>query len=61
LATLHREAKPADVRSVRRDVPETVAELVHAMLAKDPLRRPATARELAGRLVRLEIESFALR
>ena len=61
LATLHREAKPADIRSQRPDVPEPVGELVHAMLAKDPLRRPASARELASRLVRLEIESFSLR
>jgi len=61
LATLHREAKPADLRAVRSDVPEPIAELVHAMLAKDPLRRPASARELAARLVRLEIESFSMR
>jgi hypothetical protein len=31
------------------------------MLAKDALRRPANARELSARLVRLEIESFSLR
>ena len=61
LATLHREAKPADLRAARPDVPEPVAELVQAMLAKDALRRPGSARELAARLVRLEIESFALR
>jgi hypothetical protein len=42
-------------------VPESVSELVHAMLAKDSLRRPADARELASRLVRLEIECFSLR
>lgn len=60
LATLHREAKPTDVRALRPDTPEPVAELVHTMLAKDPLRRPASARELASRLVRLEIKSFAL-
>lgn len=61
LATLHREAKPADVRGLRPDVPATAAELVHSMLAKDALRRPASARELAARLVRLEIDSFSLR
>jgi serine/threonine protein kinase len=60
LATLHREAKPTDIRALRPDTPEPVAELVHIMLAKDPLRRPASARELASRLVRLEIKSFAL-
>jgi serine/threonine-protein kinase len=61
LATLHREAKPPMVRTMRSDVPEPIAELVQSMLAKDPLRRPASARELASRLVRLEIESFSLR
>jgi len=61
LATLHREAKPADLRSLRPDLPQPVAELVHAMLAKDELRRPASAGELAKRLVRLEIDCFSLR
>jgi len=61
LATLHRQAKPTDVRALRPEVPEQVAELIHSMLAKDPLRRPASARELATKLVRLEIDSFTLR
>ncbi len=61
LATLHREAKPMDIRALRPDVPQRVAELVHSMLAKDPLRRPGSARELATRLVRMEIDCFSLR
>jgi serine/threonine-protein kinase len=61
LATLQRETKPADVRQHRPDVPEPVATLLNSMLAKDPLRRPDSARELAERLVRLEIDSFAIR
>ncbi len=61
LATLHRQARPIDIRALRPEVPAPVAELVHSMLAKDPLRRPGSARELATRLVRLEIESFTLR
>jgi serine/threonine-protein kinase len=61
LATLHREAKPADISTLRPNTPPAVAELVHAMLAKDPLRRPASAGELASRLVRLEIDCFSLR
>jgi serine/threonine-protein kinase len=61
LATLHREAKPTDIRTLRPDLPAAVAEIIHAMLAKDPLRRPASAGELATRLVRLEIQSFTLR
>jgi len=61
LATLQRAAKPADVREHRPDMPDAVAALVHSMLAKDPLRRPDSARALAERLVRLEVECFALR
>ena len=61
LAMLHRQAKPTDIRAVRPDVPDAVGELIHSMLAKDPLRRPGSAGELATRLVRLEIESFTLR
>jgi serine/threonine-protein kinase len=61
LATLHRQARPIDIRVLRPDVPSTVADLVHSMLAKDPLRRPGSARELSTRLVRLEIDCFTLR
>lgn len=60
IAANHREAKPADIRQLRPDLPASIAEFVHSMLAKDPLRRPATARDLAMRLVRLEIASFSL-
>jgi eukaryotic-like serine/threonine-protein kinase len=60
LATLHREARPTDVRALRPDTPKPVADLIHSLLAKDPLRRPASAHELATRLVRLEIKSFTL-
>jgi len=60
LATLHREAKPKDVRELRPETPDDVANLVHSMLAKDPLRRPGSARELSSRLVRLEIKCFTL-
>jgi serine/threonine-protein kinase len=61
LAARHREAKPADIRQQRPELSQPIAELVHAMLAKNPLRRPGSTRELATRLVRLEIESFTLR
>ena len=44
MAMLQRETKPADVRDYRPDVPESVAVLLHSMLAKDPLRRPDSAR-----------------
>ena len=60
LAALHREAKPTDIRELRPELPGPVSDLVHSMLAKNPLRRPGSARELATKLVRLEIESFTL-
>jgi serine/threonine-protein kinase len=61
LAALHREAKPANIREHRPELPTPIVEIVHSMLAKDPLRRPGSARELAAKLVRLEIASFTLR
>jgi serine/threonine-protein kinase len=61
LATQQRESRPADVSAHRPDVPMSVAELVMAMLAKDPLRRPDSASAIASQLVRLEIDSFTLR
>jgi serine/threonine-protein kinase len=61
LAMLQRESIPADVRRHRPEVPASVAALLVSMLAKDPLRRPDSARDLARRLVRLEIDCFALR
>jgi len=60
LATMHREAKPTCVRELRPELPKAVASLVHTMLAKDALRRPGRAREVAARLVRLEIDCFTL-
>ncbi|MEM9186987.1 MAG: serine/threonine-protein kinase [Planctomycetota bacterium] len=61
LITLHREAKPRCLRDARPDAPKPVASLVHRLLAKDPMRRPATPEEVAEALVRLEIASFAVR
>ncbi len=59
LARLHREAAPPKLADLVPDVPEEVAELVHGMIAKSPLRRPHTPRELTDALVRLEIVTFA--
>jgi eukaryotic-like serine/threonine-protein kinase len=41
LATMHRDADPPDVRSVRRDVPAELAAVAMAALAKEPGLRPA--------------------
>lgn len=61
LITLHREAKPRCIRDARPDTPKRVASLIHRLMAKDPMRRPATPEEVAEELVRLEIENFAAR
>lgn len=59
LAVRHREEVPGRLRHRAPIVPQRVARLVHSLLAKQPLRRPQTPRELADRLASLEIESFA--
>jgi len=48
---LHRRQSPPDVRTLRDDVSEKLAEIVRLMLAKEPLRRPE-----APRLVRMLVE-----
>ncbi|BBO32138.1 serine/threonine-protein kinase [Lacipirellula parvula] len=57
----HRETKPDCITLRRPDASKAVASLVARMLAKDPLRRPESAAEVAEELVRLEIDSFAAR
>ncbi len=60
MAAQHRAELPGDLRSLVPHVPTRGARLVHRMLAKEPLRRPAAA-DLVDRLARLEIETFAER
>ncbi len=59
LAVLHRDAAAPSLAELRPDLPGTVVALVHQMLAKEPMRRPQSYRELVDRLVRLEISTFA--
>jgi eukaryotic-like serine/threonine-protein kinase len=61
LARLHREARPKPLSELRPMLPRAVVGLVHRMIAKSPLRRPRTARELVDLLARLEIETFSER
>jgi len=61
LASQHKQARPPDLRRLAPHLPGGVVGLVRQMLAKEPLRRPQTPRELIDRLVALEIESFAQR
>lgn len=57
----HRTARPECLRKVAPGTPKGVASLVHRLLSKDPLRRPATPAEVVDELAPLEIECFALR
>jgi serine/threonine-protein kinase len=61
LVRLHRESKPTCIRDTVPQLPKPVASLVHRLLAKDPLRRPASASVLVEELMRLEIECFSHR
>ncbi|MBI1914365.1 MAG: protein kinase [Planctomycetes bacterium] len=42
--------EPASVQELNAEVPPALAELVMQLLAKEPAKRPASAREVAGRL-----------
>lgn len=50
LARLHVEAPVPDIRQVRPEIPDELADLVRACLAKDPGERPASGTDLFDRL-----------
>jgi serine/threonine protein kinase len=55
----HRQSRVADARELRGDIPCELVDLVTEMLAKQPLRRPQSPREVTHRLVRMEISLLA--
>jgi serine/threonine-protein kinase len=57
----HLRARPPDLRRIAPHLPTGVVRLVGEMLAKEPLRRPQTPRELIERLTALEIATFGER
>ncbi len=61
LAEQHRQHEPPDLRMLVPELSPRVSALVHSMLAKEPLRRPQSPRELIGRLAALEVETFRQR
>ena len=58
VVTQHLTQAPRPIRHLVPWLPRPVAELVHRLLAKDPLRRPQNAAELVQMLVRLEVRFF---
>jgi len=61
LATLQRQSAPAELARLAPQAPREVVRLVGRMIAKEPLRRPQSPRELIERLVALEIGAFSSR
>jgi|GEM_PF-1217966 len=49
----HRHTPPPDPRTLAPDMPDGYAELVLALMAKDPARRPASAADVGARLAEL--------
>jgi serine/threonine protein kinase len=58
LAEKHRRSAPPDVAILRPDTPPALARLINVLLAKQPVRRPASAREVIDQLVRMEIAAL---
>lgn len=58
LAAAHLEQPPIPLRQLRPELPSGVCQLTARLLAKDPMRRPATAGELIAALSRLEIAAL---
>lgn len=61
LARLHREARPLPLADQVPSASAELGELIYSLLAKDPLCRPQTPRELVHRLVALEVNAFGQR
>lgn len=59
LAQKHREARPGRLEEIAGRLPPDAGLLLRQMLAKQPLRRPQTPREVVDRLVRAEIATLA--
>ena len=57
----HLRSRAPDLRDHGSHLPSGLVHLVRDMLAKEPLRRPQTPRELIDRLVTLEITTFSAR
>ncbi len=58
IAVQHLNVQPLRLENVRADLPEPICRIVHTMLAKDPVERYASPRQLMHELRRVSIELF---
>jgi serine/threonine-protein kinase len=58
VAVQHLKKQAVPLESLRPDLPPSLCRIVHQMLAKDPAKRYASARELLRELRRVQIEHF---
>ena len=58
VAVQHLKKSPQPLETLRPDLPPALCRIVHQMLAKDPSRRFATARDLLRELRRVQMEHF---
>ena len=58
VAVQHLKKQPEALECSRSDLPPALCRIVHQMLAKDPARRYATARDLLRELRRVQLEHF---
>jgi serine/threonine-protein kinase len=61
IAARHRQTAAPNLLKLVPQLPTEIAWLVRRTMAKDPLRRPQTARELIQQLIGLEIATFSER
>ena len=61
LVAFKRGGTMSSLRAFSPQTPLDVAELVRSLTARDPLRRPSTAREVVQHLMRLEIATLRQR
>ena len=58
VAVQHLKNAPEPLESLRPDLPAALCRVVHQMLAKEPERRLASARDLLHELRRVQVENF---
>jgi eukaryotic-like serine/threonine-protein kinase len=61
MATQFRQSSPAELARLAPHIPREVVAVVQRLIAREPLRRPQSPRELIDRLISLEVNAFSQR